>query len=225
MAAAPTPSGMGRTVTPSPREIERPALDEGRQHLGERPVAPAPPVVLPLAPGRYKVQFTASASLHEKLERLQALMRPQVPDGDLGAIIEAAVTEKLERLEARRFATTSHPRKSLSQTDTTATSRHIPAAVRRAVRERDGNRCRYVDASGRRCEERHRLEYHHLHPFGFGGGHRPEDMGLMCRAHNSYLAEHDYGREAMARFRRPGKRISAAAAAASAGTEAAPRDS
>jgi hypothetical protein len=66
---------------------------------------------------------------------------------------------------------------------------------------------------------------HHLHPFGFGGGHRPEDMGLMCRAHNSYLAEHDYGREAMARFRRPGKRISAAAAAASAGTEAAPRDS
>jgi hypothetical protein len=61
-------------------------------------------------------------------------MRSQVPDGDLGAIIEAAVTEKLERLEARRFATTGRPRKDLSTTDTSPSSRRIPAAVRRAVR-------------------------------------------------------------------------------------------
>jgi hypothetical protein len=148
------------------------------------------------------VQFTASAGLHEKLERLRALMRPQVPDGDLGAIIEAAVTETLERLEAHRFAATRRPRKSLAQTDTLPASRHVPTAVRRAVRERDGNRCRYVDASGRRCEERHHLEYHHFHPFGLGGGHRPENIRLMCRAHNAYLAERDYGRESMARSRR-----------------------
>jgi hypothetical protein len=172
--------------------------------------------VLPLAPGRYKIQFTASTALREKLERLRALMRSQIPDGDLGAIIEAAVTEKLERLEARRFSTTSRPRRTLSQSDTTPASRHIPAAVRRAVRERDGDRCRYVDASGRRCSERHHLEYHHLHPFGFGGGHRPEGIRLMCRAHNSYLAEHDYGREAVARFRRTAKRSDAPLAAAPA---------
>jgi predicted DNA-binding transcriptional regulator YafY len=94
------------------------------------------------------VQFTASAELHDKLERLRALMRSQVPDGDLAAVIEQAVTEKLERLEARRFARTSAPRSVLSETDTSPSSRHIPAAVRRAVRERDGNRCRYVDVSG-----------------------------------------------------------------------------
>ena len=143
------------------------------------------------------MQFTASAGLHEKLERLRALMRSQVPDGDLGAIIEAAVTEKLERLEARRFAATTRPRKDLSTTDTSPFSRRIPAAVRRAVHERDGGRCRYVDASGRRCSERHRLEYHHLHPFGLGGDHRPENIRLMCAQHNAYLAEHDYGRQAM----------------------------
>ena len=132
-------------------------------------------------------------------------MRSQVADGDLGAIIEAAVTEKLERLEARRFATTTPPRKDLSTTDTSPSSRRIPAAVRRAVHERDGGRCRYVDASGRRCEARHHLEYHHLHPFGLGGDHRPENIRLMCAQHNAYLAEHDYGREAMARFRRSGR--------------------
>ena len=151
------------------------------------------------------MQFTASAGLREKLERLRALMRSQVPDGDLGAIIEAAVTEKLERLEARRFAATTRPRKDLSTTDTSPSSRRIPAAVRRAVHERDGGRCRYVDASGRRCEERHHLEYHHIHPFGLGGDHRPENIRLMCAQHNAYLAEHDYGREAMARFRRSGR--------------------
>ena len=42
-------------------------------------------------------------------------MRPSVPGGDLAAIIEQAVTEKLERLESRRFARTEAPRKKLSQ--------------------------------------------------------------------------------------------------------------
>ena len=166
--------------------------------------SPAPPaaVVQPLAPSRYKVQFTASAGLRDKLERLQALMRSQVPDGDLAAIIEQAVTEKLGRLEAKRFARTTVPRKGLSGTDTSPSSRHIPAAVRRAVHERDGDRCRYVDRQGRRCSERERLEYHHLHPFGMGGDHRPENVRLMCRTHNRYAAEHDYGKSAMARYRR-----------------------
>jgi hypothetical protein len=157
--------------------------------------------VEPLAPTRYKVQFTASASLHAKLERLQALLRSQVSDGDVGAIIEQAVTEKLERLEARRFGVTRAPRKALADTDTSASSRHIPAAVRRFVTKRDGMRCRYVDDQGRRCSERHRLEFHHRHPFGFGGDHRPSEVRLMCKAHNLLLAEHDYGRSVIAGHR------------------------
>jgi hypothetical protein len=60
----------------------------------------SPPVLQPLSPGRYKVQFTASAEFHRKLERLRALMGARVQDGDLAAVIEQAVTEKLERLEA-----------------------------------------------------------------------------------------------------------------------------
>jgi hypothetical protein len=172
-----------------------------------RPIpAASRPQVEALAPARYKVQFTATAALHDKLERLRALLRSQVPDGDLAAIIEQAVTEKLERLEARRFGLTRTPRKGVENSDTSAGSRHIPAAVRRFVAERDGMRCRYVDENGRRCSERQRLEFHHLHPFGFGGDHRPEGIRLACRAHNLFLAEHDYGREAIARHRRPADR-------------------
>jgi 5-methylcytosine-specific restriction endonuclease McrA len=162
-------------------------------------VAPAPPAtVQPLAPARYKVQFTASAKLRDKLERLLALMRSSVPDCDLAAIIDVAVTEKLERLEARRFARTRAPRRGLSESEMSPSSRHIPAAVRRAVYERDGGRCRYVDEQGRRCTARDGLDFHHRHPFGHGGDHSVANVSLACRVHNHYLAEVD----AMARHRR-----------------------
>ena len=86
--------------------------------VGRARVAPAaapPASVQPLAPGRYRVQFTASAGLRDKLERLQALLRSSVPGADLAAVIEDAVTEKLERLEARRFGLTKAPREVLSR--------------------------------------------------------------------------------------------------------------
>jgi hypothetical protein len=62
--------------------------------------------VEPFSPARYKVQFTASAELREKLERLQDLMRSSVLDGDLAKVIDVAVTERLVRLERRRFGRT-----------------------------------------------------------------------------------------------------------------------
>ena len=84
--------------------------------------------VEPLAPARYKVQFTAGAELQAKLERLQALM----PDQDLATLIEAAVTEKLVRLEAKRFGKVAAPM-SEAVSDVAPFSRHIPAAVKRTV--------------------------------------------------------------------------------------------
>ena len=196
-----------------------------------------PAAVEPLAPGRYKIQFTASAGLRDKLERLRGLMRVSVPDGDLAAIIEQAVTEKLERLEARRFARTRAPRKAVAACSTSIpgrersgamaggsaapqagpvekgersastegrlpASRHIPAAVRRAVYERDQGRCRFVDEQGRRCTARDGLEFHHRHPFGYGGGHTVVAVSLLCRAHNLHFAEVDYGRGTIAARRR-----------------------
>jgi len=166
-----------------------------------RPRRPA--TVEPLAPALYQVKFTAGQELHDKLERLQALMRTTVPNGDLGAIIDAAVTEKLERLEAKKLGKTKAPRKTLAETDTTPTSRYIPAPVRREVWERDGGRCTYVDRHGRRCAARERLEFHHHGtPFGRGGVHSPGVIRLACKTHNTLLAELDFGKKKMARYRR-----------------------
>ncbi|HEY8231881.1 MAG TPA: hypothetical protein VIJ10_04390 [Vicinamibacteria bacterium] len=178
------------------------AVNSGAINSGVRVAAPArPPVVEPLAPSRYQVRFTASGELREKLERLQALMRSSVPDGDLARIIDIAVSEKLQRVEAKRFGKTKAPRKELGETDTNPSSRHIPAAVRRLVYEKDAGRCAYRDTYGRRCAKRHELEFHHKNPFALGGDHSPANLTLMCRAHNTLLAEQDYGKEVMARFR------------------------
>jgi hypothetical protein len=172
--------------------------------LSAPPARPA--TVEPLAAARYKVQFTADAALRDKLQRLKALMRSSVPDGDLGKIIDEAVTEKLQRLEAKRFGKTRAPRKSLEETDITPSSRHVPAAVRRAVHARDGGRCTYVDTQGRRCRARDRLEFHHHgRPFGRGGDHSVDNIRLMCATHNALQAERDYGKEKMARHQRAGK--------------------
>jgi hypothetical protein len=155
-------------------------------------------LVQPLARGRYRVQFSASEALRDKLERLQAL----VPGADLATLVEQAITAELERLEARRFCRTKAPRKTLAETNTSGGPRSIPAAVRRAVYERAGGRCAFRDARGRRCEARSRLQFHHRHPHGYGGERTPENISLLCRSHNQHLAEIDYGQTAIARHRR-----------------------
>ncbi len=82
-------------------------------------------------------------------------------------------------------------------------ARYIPAAVKRAVYERDQGQCRYVDESGRRCTERNRLEYHHNdRSYGRGGDHSLANIQLACSTHNGYLAEREYGKEVIERHRK-----------------------
>jgi hypothetical protein len=203
LPAGPGPAAGGSVAGPElrPNGVEAPPRS------GPRPTR-APEAI---APDRFRLQFDLGVELRNKLERLQALMRSSVPDGDLVKIIDVVVTKELQRLEAKRFGRTKTPRKRLPQTDTTPKSRYIPAAVRRSVEKRDGARCTYRDKHGRRCSKRHDLEFHHVKPFGLGGDHSPEGLALMCRTHNALLAEQDYGKEKMARYGRRGRSDSRAA--------------
>jgi hypothetical protein len=200
------------SANPDPTKQSQPE-SETKAETQSAPPPEKPAKEEPIGRGRYKVTFTASAELCDKLERLKALMRSSIPDGDLAAIIDEAVTEKLEKLEAKRYGKTKSPRKSVEETNTSPSSRYIPAPVRRAVYARDGGQCRFVDESGRRCTERHRLEFHHdRRPYGRGGRHDPSNLKLMCRTHNLLLAECDYGREHINRYRSAPDRVSEAPA-------------
>ena len=144
-----------------------------------------------------------SEEFHDKIERLSALM----PGADLVSMMEVAVTEKLERLEAKRLGKVKNPRKGLDEADTAPGVRGISAPVKRNARERDGTQCSFVSVDGRRCLERHNLEFHHDDPYGFGGDRSAKNVRLLCRVHNRYMAEKDYGKEKMDQYRRRADRV------------------
>ena len=136
----------------------------------------------PLAPELYKVQFTVSRETHEKLREARDLLRHVIPNGDVGAIFERAVTVLLRDLRKSRHALVDRPRASSSPR---GRSRHIPAAIKREVLERDQGQCAFVGAMGR-CTERGFLEYHHAIPFADGGATNTTNLELRCRAHNAF---------------------------------------
>ena len=167
-----------------------PALTGARMRSAPTPIVRrAPSVVAPLAPARYKVQLTISGETHDKLRRVQDLLRHAVHDGDPAAIFDRALTLLLADLERRKLAQVVQPRQP---TRARAGSRHVPAAVRRAVWSRDGGRCAFVGAQGR-CTERGFLEFHHVIPFARGGPASAANLQLRCSAHNAYEAAIDFG--------------------------------
>jgi 5-methylcytosine-specific restriction endonuclease McrA len=151
--------------------------------------SPKPAEVTPLSPERYKVQFTVSKETHDKLRRVQDLLRHTVPNGDPAVIVDKAVSLLLTELERTKVAATDRPRTPRS---TAAGSRHIPAAVKRTVWKRDRARCAFVGTSGR-CTETGFLEFHHLLPFAEGGATSADNVELRCRPHNLYEAEAWFG--------------------------------
>lgn len=153
------------------------------------PAAPRPAIVAPLAPERYKVQFTISRQTHDKLRQAQDLMRHTVPNGDPAAIFDRALTLLVEHLERTKLASAKRPRVPGAVVEQ---SRHIPSAVKRAVWRRDGGRCAFLGAEGR-CTERGFLEFHHVVPYASGGAATEENISLRCRSHNQHEAEQVFG--------------------------------
>jgi 5-methylcytosine-specific restriction endonuclease McrA len=181
--------------------LAEPALSP--QPTGMASAAPTRPHVScasriePLSTERYKVQFTASAELRQKLERATNLMRHSNPSGDLSVVVERAIDLLLVELEKQRLGKTTRHR---TKTPRKSTRRgYVPRAVRREVFERDGEQCTYVDEAGRRCESRAFLELDHRTPRALGGADDATNLRIRCRAHNALAAEEDFGRQHIAK--------------------------
>jgi hypothetical protein len=149
----------------------------------------------PLAPARYRLEFTASAELKEKLERAANLMRQTNPSGELSVLVERALDLLLAKLEKQRLAKAIRPRDGALRPSTRRG--YVPRAVRREVFERDGERCTFVDPSGRRCESLTWLELDHRVPRALRGADDVSNLSVRCRAHNRLSAEEQFGREHM----------------------------
>ena len=145
----------------------------------------------------YRLEVMISREAWQQLQRLQELLLPSIGDGDPSRIVERAFALLLATTEKRKMAKVENPRAARPiQTG----SRHIPAAVRREVAERDREQCAYRGPHGR-CTEKGGLEFHHKQSFARGGPATADNLELRCRAHNQLEAEAEFGARAIRRTR------------------------
>jgi hypothetical protein len=193
----PTPS-VPKSVMPPPllcaralAEAIAPSTSIKSEDRSPVPIAVVPhPVVTPLSAAHYKIQFTVSKSTHDKLRRVQDLMRHANPGGNPAVIFDRALTVLLNQLEKAKHGTTDRPRKQ--QPAIQDGSRHVPASVKREVWARDSGQCAFVGTAGR-CRETGFLEYHHVVPYADDGQANASNIQLRCRAHNAHEAEQWFG--------------------------------
>jgi hypothetical protein len=148
----------------------------------------------PLSEETYRVQFTLSKAGHKNFRRVQDLLRHRLPSGDPGAIFERALAMLVIQLEKKKHGGRDAARTARAVTSllsrppafTLRRSRHIPRGIRKSVWKRDGGRCAFVSASGRRCRETGFLEFHHVVPFADGGETSTANLQLRCWAHNRH---------------------------------------
>ncbi|HEY8142496.1 MAG TPA: hypothetical protein VIG06_07495 [Kofleriaceae bacterium] len=189
-AVAPEP--VGQAVAPEPVG-QAVAPEPVGQAVAPEPPGPGAAKAVPLSPERFALQVTISQATQQKLLRAQALLRHQVPSGDLAEVLDRALDALLDKVEGKKFGKTAAPRKAKNS----RVKRTVPRALRREVVARDGARCSFVAGDGRRCEETGFLELDHVVPVSRGGTASVEGVRILCRAHNQYEAERILGPEAV----------------------------
>jgi hypothetical protein len=156
--------------------------------------APHRSIVAPLAPERYKVQFTIGEESEKRLRRLQELLKREIPNGDPAIIYDRALKVLLAQVEGRKHGVTATPRAAKPAAAGAANTRYMSAAVRRNVAGRDRGQCTFQSADGRRCTARVFIEYHHAGtPYAHGGPATVENIALHCRTHNAYEGRRLFG--------------------------------
>ena len=169
------------------------------------------------ATGDYEVRLSITDEEHDDLCRAQALLGHAVPSGDPALVYARAMKHYLahlekQRLGVKRSATQPNVSNGASRVPTKSDlrgtanvneprGRGIPKALRRQVWERDSGRCAFVGTDGHRCGATRRLEFDHITPLAKGGSTTPENLRLLCRAHNQFEAERLLGKDHVQRKR------------------------
>ncbi|MGZ3652903.1 MAG: HNH endonuclease [Bdellovibrionota bacterium] len=130
-----------------------------------------------------KLVIHASAETLAKIEELKGLYAHQNFDGDISKLFELMLDVSLKEAKKKRTEEPARPVHKPSRPQ----SRHIPRRVRREVWRNANHECSYVDpVTGRKCGSKHALELDHVQEWSRGGTHDPENLRLLCSAHNKF---------------------------------------
>jgi 5-methylcytosine-specific restriction endonuclease McrA len=174
--------------------------------------------VEPLTADLRRLHITVDAQFMKMLDTAKHGLSHSIPGASTEQVLKAALQLLLEK-QARARGLVKKPRRVLATTvpNTTPTPvrtptptqhRHrrtgprkaIPAAICRAVWQRDGGRCSWPLDSGGVCGSIHRLELDHIVPWARWGGETIDDLRIVCRAHNALAAGQAFGDRCVARY-------------------------
>jgi hypothetical protein len=163
-----------RPVPKKPREIVRRVAVKPKQ--ASAPLLEAPR----MEPVEERVTLRTSLSTEkfEAFEEARAIVSRKHP----GATVEDVFNELVEFFLKHKAPRQRKPAKPKSRT------RHIPVATRDQVMLRDKRRCTFRSRSGHKCNSTHNLQIDHIKPFALGGTHDPENLRVLCAAHNRHEA-------------------------------------
>jgi HNH endonuclease len=169
------------------------------------PEQPTPPT--PQLEERVAISFSVRAETYEEFEKARLFLSRKLPQG---VTMEAAFEELLDFYLKHKAPKNPRPSKQRASRKTASkpgisadntvhpnhsnrtvhrTTRHIPAAVRRDVFERDGHRCTYAGLTGKQCGSSYDLELDHIQPFAVGGKHVADNLRVLCATHNQHRAK------------------------------------
>lgn len=82
-----------------------------------------------------------------------------------------------------------------------AVGRRVPESTRVQVFKRDQGRCQYRDPLTKKiCNSRYQVQIDHRIPYSIQQNHDPENLRLLCRSHNLYMATKLIGKTVMAKY-------------------------
>jgi hypothetical protein len=158
--------------------------------------------VEPLTAELRRLHLTVSARLLDKVARARDGLSHAMPGATTEQVLEAALDLLLEH-QARRKALVKRPRRPaapaaaptnpLHLAAVESRRPHLPAAVEREVRLRDGDRCQYPLDAGGVCGSTWQVELDHVVPLALGGATSAANLRCACRRHNALAAREALG--------------------------------
>jgi hypothetical protein len=139
-----------------------------------------------------ELKFIIPEVTYQKLQEVKNL----IGNESLKEIFDQALDSLLEQTKKKKGLspkpTLPAKEKEVNETtkggsaDQKTHSRFISIHTKRAVSMRSGHQCEFIEeATGARCESKHRLEFDHYPiPYALGGSNEASNLRHACRAHN-----------------------------------------
>lgn len=173
----------------NPEAANENELKKVRQEPAEGSL-PKPPNVEPAAPEEYDLKLRIDCAFHDEIQEACALTQHTNPTGDLLVLMRAGIRALIKERKKRKYGATDKP---ASNPRPSKDPGYVTAATRRAVVARDGLQCAFLGTEGHRCASRKKLEFDHVALRARGGSGDTENIRILCRTHNDYLARKALG--------------------------------